>query len=268
MDLAPAAHRLLPCNACGYDLRGRRVGDTCPECGWVIDTPGPRWWTPECLERLARMSRLAWIPCVLLLIVPVAFVAVIAGWLDNERDWRVVLVSFATLMPLQVITQAIAVWRMAVPELGDARVRLLRVAAIARVVPFALVGATVVTLMVSPDFLGSIFDWDSPTDGWESYLLVPCYFLFPLIAVAADFITLRVLISLRVESQVIVSGRHAVLPLLACGALVLVYPLILVPYFGWFFAPIVWAVAMAVGFAQVGAVAHASQKLCLAPGVH
>ena len=69
---------------------------------------------------------------------------------------------------------------------------------------------------------------------------------FALIAVAADFITLRVLISLRVESQVIVSGRHAVLPLLACGALVLVYPLILVPYFGWFFAPILWAVCAQV----------------------
>jgi hypothetical protein len=256
MDLAPAAHRLLPCNACGYDLRGRRVGDTCPECGWVIDAPGPRWCTHECLQRLASMSRLAWIPCVVLLAVPVLFLSGVAGVGGSDRVWIATLVVFLVLMPLQVVTQAIAVWRMAMPELGEARVKRLRVAAVARVIPFALVGFAVMAMMVFSELLGS--------GEWENYLLVPCYFLLPLIAVAADFITLRVLISLRVESQVIVSGRHAVLPLLACGALVLVYPLILVPYFGWFFAPIVWAVAMAVGFAQVGAVAHASQKPCQA----
>jgi len=256
MDPAPAAHRLLPCNACGYDLRGRRVGDTCPECGWVIDAPGPRWCTRDCLQRLASMSRLAWIPCVMLLAVPVLFLSGVAGVGGSDRVWIATLVVFLVLMPLQLVTQAIAVWRMAMPELGEARVMRLRAAAVARVIPFALVGFAVMAMIEFSELLGST--------EWENYLLVPCYFLLPLIAVAADFITLRVLISLRVESQVIVSGRHAVLPLLACGALVLVYPLILVPYFGWFFAPIIWAVAMAVGFAQVGAVAHAAQKLCQA----
>lgn len=50
------------------------------------------------------------------------------------------------------------------------------------------------------------------------------------------------------------------MPVLACGSLVVVYPMILVPYFGWFLAPIIWAIAMAIGFAEVGVVAQASRK--------
>ena len=56
------------------------------------------------------------------------------------------------------------------------------------------------------------------------------------------------------------SGRNAVMPVLACGSLVVVYPMILVPYFGWFLAPIIRTIAMAIGFAEVGVVAQASRK--------
>ncbi len=238
---------MYPC-PCGYNLRGRHVGDACPECGWVIDAPGPRWCTPHCLQRLSSMSRLAWIPCIALLAVPVLLI------LDRNETFRVpgalptTLVLLYILIPLQLCTQLVAVWRMAMPELGKARVRLLRILSVAR--------ACAIPVWI----LGVLFALgNAGAPNWKFELAV-LYFLLPLVAITSDFLTLRALISLRAESCIAVSGRNAVMPVLACGSLVVVYPMILVPYFGWFLAPIIWTIAMAIGFAEVGVVAQASRK--------
>jgi hypothetical protein len=235
---------MTPC-PCGYNLRGRHVGDACPECGWVIDAPGPRWWTTQCLQRLSLMSRLAWIPCIALLAVPVS---VIYGTFRVPGALPTTLVLLYILIPLQVCTQLVAVWRMAMPELGKARVRLLRILSVARAcaIPVWMLGV-----------IFALGNADAPN--WE-FELVALYLLLPLVAITSDFLTLRALISLRAESRIAVSSRNAVLSVLACGSLVVVYPMILVPYFGWFLAPIIWTIAMAIGFAQVGAVAQASRK--------
>ncbi len=247
------APRQLPCR-CGYDLRGRFVGDACPECGWVIDAPGPKWCTADCLHRLARMSTLAWVPCLLLLVVPALFVLGVtassfsAG--GSDRGWLLTFIAFLVLMPLQIVTQAVAVWRMAVPALGEARVRNLRIAMAARLAAFGSAMALIV--------------WDAVSIGARSGgfdgLYIAAYLLVPLVAIGSDFVTLGVLGSLRRESSALVPGWHAVMPPFARWALIGVYPLILVPFFGWFFGPILWTVALSIGFAQVGAVAEVCRK--------
>ena len=68
----------------------------------------------------------------MLLAVPVLFLSGIAGAGGSDRVWIATLVVFLVLMPLQLVTQAIAVWRMAMPELGEARMMRLRAAAVAR----------------------------------------------------------------------------------------------------------------------------------------
>jgi len=239
--------RQIPC-ACGYDLRGRHVGDTCPECGWVIDAPGPRWCTADTLHRLARMSRLAWIPCVMLLAVPALFVLGFATYEtgSNDRIWMTTFGAFCVLMPLQIITQAVAAWRIAMCDLGARRARALRVAAMVRLASFAVAALCVV-----------VEAFDGRVVPPLAYL---AYFALPLAAIGSDFITLRTLGSLRRESNALVSGRHAILPPFATWGLLAVYPMILVPFLGWFFAPILWTSAMAIGFAQVGAVAEYCRK--------
>lgn len=242
--------RQLPCR-CGYDLRGRFVGDACPECGWVIDAPGPRWCTAECLHRLARMSTLARIPCLLLLVVPAMFVVLLtASRGDNESGWPLTVLAFVILMPLQIVTQAVAVWRMAVPEFGATRVRTLRIATVARTVAFGSAVALII--------------WDSVsaaarTGGFDE-LYIAAYLLVPLLAIGSDFVTLGVLGSLRRESAALVSGWNAVMPPFARWTLIGVYPIILVPFVGWFFGPILWTIALSIGFAQVGAVAEVCRK--------
>ena len=66
--------RLLPCPRCRYDLRGRVVGEQCPECGWTIDAAAPAWWDDALLARMAFWARVAAIPCWVLLLVPLYFV--------------------------------------------------------------------------------------------------------------------------------------------------------------------------------------------------
>ena len=244
--------RQLPCR-CGYDLRGRFVGDACPECGWVIDAPGPKWCTADCLHRLARMSMLARVPCLLLLVVPALFVLAVtaSAFSGGGSDrWRLTFAAFLVFMPLQIVTQAVAVWRMAVPELGEARVRTLRITAVARLAAFGATVALIVADAVSPAARSGVFD----------VLYIAAYLLVPLVAIGSDFVTLGVLGSLRRESSALVPGWHAVMPPFARWALIGVYPVILAPFFGWFFGPILWTVALSIGFAQVGAVAEVCRK--------
>jgi hypothetical protein len=238
----------IRCVHCGYDLRGRTVGESCPECGAVIERLRPAWCTAERLHRMANCARLAWIPCVMLLAVPAAFIVgfVTAAVGGNDRVWWVTLILFLVLMPLQLGTQAFAAWRIAACGLGARRARALRVAAMVRVASFALAALCVVVEAI---------DWRVP-----SPLAFLAYFTLPLAAIGSDFVTLGALGTLRSESGVLVTGRQAVLPPLARWGLIGVYPLLLVPFLGWFFAPILWACAVAVGFAQVGAVAEACRK--------
>jgi hypothetical protein len=189
------------------------------------------------------MSTLAWVPCLLLLAVPALFVLGVTAW-------QLTFAAFLVLMPLQIVTQAVAVWRMAVPELGEARVRTLHIAAVARLAAFGAAVALIVADAVSPAARSGAFD----------VLFIAGYLLVPLLAIGSDFVTLGVLGSLRRESSALVPGWHAVMPPFARWALIGVYPVILVPFFGWFFGPILWTVALSIGFAQVGAVAEVCRK--------
>jgi hypothetical protein len=141
-----SALRQIPC-ACGYDLRVRHVGDICPECGWVIDAAGSRWCAADMLHRLARMSRLGWIPCVMLLAAPALLVLGFATYEtgSNGRIWRATIGAFCVLMPLQIITQAVAACRMSACDLDRRRAVRLRFAALVRVAAFVLAVLAIAT---------------------------------------------------------------------------------------------------------------------------
>lgn len=243
----PAAARLMPCPSCDYNLRGRRVGEQCPECGWLIDAPGPRWWTPECLRRLRLMPRVAMVAAMLALGAPsITVLAVVSTHIARAAE--IALTAFLILVPLQALVQGIAVWRMAMPELGVGRVRRLRIATVVRAIAVGLMSAAV--------WLGARTDG---FQGWEK-LGLTLYFTLPLVSLAADFVVLRELETLRRESGVLLSGRMAVLPLLGRWMLVPIYFLGLLPLVGWLLGFCGWMIALSIGFAQVEAVAEASRK--------
>jgi hypothetical protein len=244
------------------------VGDECPECGWIIDAPGAAWATPEYLDRLVRMSRLAWMPAVavlvmyLLLLLYLFVPGVSLQLAASGMNLRLLGFSFAIalglLATIQVVTQVIAVYRMAILQIGERRAVVLRVAATLRIMAFVLT-----ILLVA----GIVNQAATPP---ESGLVAPIELLFRLaglalaqvLAVAADFAMLAVLGRLRGESGAIVSGWHTVVPPLARWALIGIVVLPFLPPFGlWLLLswPL-WMGALAVGFAQVGAVAEACRS--------
>ena len=238
------ATRILPCERCNYDLRGRHVGESCPECGWTIDSALPSWWDERLLRRVALWARVATLPCWLLLLVPAHFVVAISD-IDNIPGFEWTFGIFLVLMPLQIVVQFASVLALADDRLGRSRSKVLVVAALVRLLAFGLAVAIIV-------YENTIATADA--------LLIFGFFALPILAIGADIATVRVFAKLRKEVQPIIGAKQAAIPMVARGFLWGVYPLLIVPVVGWFFAPIIWTVALAVCFGELRRVAKASRE--------
>jgi hypothetical protein len=195
------------------------------------------WWDDSLLKQMMLFARVAAIPCWILLLVPLHFIFVVA-----KADFASIEFTFGifcVLMPTQVIAQAIAMIAIADTRLGESRARALFWAAIVRVAAFGL-AAFVFYL-----------EW--------SGLLAVSYFVLPCFAVGSDIVTSRVLASLEAEACPLLWTKPRTRVKVARGALWIVYPFLLVPFIGWYFAPIIWTVAMACCFGELRGVADASR---------
>jgi hypothetical protein len=196
------------------------------------------WWDDSLLKRMMLFARVAAIPCWILLLVPLHFIFVVAN-ADLFAGIEFTFGIFCVLMPTQVIAQAIAMIAIADTRLGESRARALFWAAIVRVAAFGL-AAFVFYL-----------EW--------SGLLAVSYFVLPCFAVGSDIVTSRVLASLEAEACPLLWTKPRTRVKVARGALWIVYPFLLVPFIGWYFAPIIWTVAMACCFGELRGVADASR---------
>lgn len=245
------------CSQCNYDLAHRLVGELCPECGTRIDSIGPRWWDSRCLARISRFALLASIPCYALLLVPALFLVEFGYWFPLGWRGMPTLFVFFVLLPMQVCAQAIATWKLGINEVGEARKRLLRVFALIRLSIFV---CAVLTIVLHYNFvLSSQTITNLMGVGIEAFFLLP-YFLLPLGAVICDIVVSRVLLSLQRESMVKMSVWQTVAGRISRVALFGVYPLILIPIYGWFLAPIIWTLAMGGCFGELWVVARAAQR--------
>lgn len=247
----PNTLRILPCGRCGYDLRGRMVGEQCPECGWTIDAAGPIWWESATLELIRSMAMLARVPCLLLLLVPILFVAA-AIRNDSMSLLPATLIAFMILMPVQVIAQCAAMLIVSARTLGGNRSTVLRAAAFARLFAFLAAAGVIAALNL----------W--PSARVAEFATMAGYFTLPLVAVASDIVTIRVLAGLRKECDWLLPAGGRVIPTVARALMWVVYPLLIVPFVGWFFAPIIWTVSMSICFAELRRVAEAARTVRLA----
>lgn len=230
-------HRLLPCDRCGYDLRGRQVGELCPECGWSIDCALPAWWDDALLARMAFWARVAAIPCWVLLLVPLYFVVGVTSRISPDGLAQTAIIFFV-LMPIQVLAQLLAMLVVEDRRFGSRRSWLLFWAAVARATAFGLAALLL--------FVVQLLQTDA--------LLIPAYiayFTLPILAIGADIVTVRVLASLSKEARPLLGSTRRFGAATARGALWVVYPLLIVPIIGWFFAPIIWTISMAVCFGEL-----------------
>jgi hypothetical protein len=237
--------RVLPCDRCGYDLRGRQVGESCPECGWTIDCAIPAWWDDALLARMAFWARFAAIPCWVLLLVPLHFLFVISGS-DFVGQLERTFWLFVVLMSMQVVAQLLAMLVVEDRRFGSRRSLALLWASMARAAAFGLAALLV--------FVVQLLQTDE--------LMVPvyiAYFTLPLIAVGADIVTVRVFAQLRREVRPLLGARRSTRGTIARVALWIVYPLIMVPILGWYFAPIIWTISLALCFGELRRTAIASR---------
>lgn len=232
------------CVGCGYDLTGKAVGERCPECGRIVQfigrAPPPPPFTRAFVERMMRGARLTRFGALLLLLVPVFFLAaaliggITSQWFGFEAI-SLTLVLFVPLMAFQLVTQAIGTARIAVPALPASARRRIRIAGAVRVVGFMLVAAMV---------LNARFDWiPLPNARWMTALAI---FVIPAMVVASDIVLVWSLRSVVAAMGAHTRARHRIAAAVARGAIFVVPLIALYPIIGWYFAPTLWAICIAV----------------------
>ena len=202
------------CHQCGFDLHGRQYGERCPECGTIIERLAPPWWNSESLARIARAAaRAKWASLTLMLLPILGLLMAVTGMGRFFSGRGYVLIACAMLL-LQVGVQAAAVETVARQPIGDARRRWLR-------------GATVLRLCVFAAIL---------------------YFSAPTAVVATDVVARWVFRSLSREMRWRDTAWHEGATAIARGMLMFAGLLVIMPWCGWIFAPMIWAASLAQGF--------------------
>lgn len=231
------------CPYCGYDARGRAIGDPCAECGVPLGEASfrPAWFDHA---RLARMRRAATVgalcslaPILMLVAWPVAATVV-------PRDlMALVFLALLAMTAIGLLVQSFAAARIAVPELAAGRAFWIRVGAWARPV-------VVVAMLVAMLGLDRL---ESATDGGlgavVEALFVVLYFTLPALCVGGDLLLGAMFAGIRREARVAAPVWHVALSTFRTILVVVSYPLALFPFLGWIAGPLVWTILTGIAFA-------------------
>ncbi len=238
-----ATRRTLPCAGCGYDLRGRMVGDKCPECGTVIEQLAPAWWSVRSLTQIERASRRAKHASLALLLAVIVALALAAS--DFSIDGYAIA-ALCVLSGLQTATQASAVETVARQPVGEGIRRRLRVANAVRalvVLAAAVVVAGVLSEAISLPMGAALALWISAT----------------ILLAGADFAAMNACNALMVEIDWSDTRVNEGLSSTAAAMLFLAGVSALVPSCGWLFAPILWVGALVIALRGVERFARAGR---------
>ena len=231
------------CPYCGYDARGRAIGDPCAECGVPL---GEASFLPMWLDgaRLSRMRRAATVgalcglaPILVLVAWPVAATVVPV----DLMAW--VFLALLATTAIGLLGQSFAAARIAVPGLAAGRAFWIRVGAWAR--PLVVVAMLVAILGL--DRLESV------TDGGLGVaveaLFVVLYFTLPALCVGGDLLLGAMFAGIRREARVAAPVWHVALSTFRTILVVVSYPLALFPFLGWIAGPLVWSILTGIAFA-------------------
>jgi len=256
---AAAAGLRVPtaCVRCGYDLTGKAVGQKCSECGHTVELVGavpPPPFTRAFVERIRRGAQLTRLGALVILLVPIVFLAgaivsrSIRGFIGAEFvGWT--LLVFVPLMAFQLVSQAVGTARIAVPSLPLRTRRMILIAGAVRAIGFLLTGAMV---------LNARFDWvDLPDGRWMTVIFLG---IVPAAVIASDIVLVWMLRSVVAALNAHVAQRHRVAASIARAAIFAVPVIALFPFTGWYFAPTLWAMCVAICHKEVVESARAALR--------
>ena len=232
--------RQLPCQ-CGYDLRGRMVGDKCPECGTVIEQLAPPWWNIRSLTRIERAALWAKRAALSLLLAMLVIGALqlmplmsLMSWSGDTVDGYA-LALLLVLLCGQVVTQTHAVETVARQPVGEGNRRRLRAVNAVRV----LVGIAV-AFVAAGEF--------SNTLSLPSGALIALWISATILLAGADFLAMNACNALMVEIGWSDTRANEALTSLAAAMIFLAAASTLVPFCGWLIAPFLWFGGLAIAF--------------------
>jgi hypothetical protein len=238
---AASARRALSCAGCGYDLRGRMVGDKCPECGTAIEQLAPPWWNIRSLTRIERAALWAKRASLALLLAMLVIGALQLMPLMSLMSWSEGTVggyALALLLVLlcgQVVTQVHAVETVARQPIGDGNRRRLRAVNAVRV----LVGIAV-AFVAAGQFSNAI--------SLPSGALIALWISATILLAGADFLAMNACNALMVEIRWSDTRANEALTSIAAAMLFLAAASTLMPFCGWLFAPFLWFGGLAIAF--------------------
>lgn len=223
------------CRNCNFDLHGRRYGERCPECGAVFERLAPPWWNAESLGRIARAAASAKWASLALLSLPILALVMAATATGRFFSGETYVSIACGMLLLQVGFQAAAVETVARQPIGDARRRCLRGATVLRLGVFAAILAAVMVEVVVQVIVP---DW----------IAITLYLSAPTAVVATDVVAMWVFRSLAQEMRWRDTAWHEGATAIARGMLVFAGLLVIMPWCGWMFAPMIWAASLSQCF--------------------
>ncbi len=230
------------CPHCGYDARGRAIGDPCAECGVPLGEASarPAWLDAPRIRRMRRAAiagaSLGLVPVVLLLASTIAARVVSS----ESMAWFFLALLAATMIGL--LGQSIAAARVAVAGLGANRIRWIRVGAWARpCVVLSLLGTIFILDRLEQRFEGT------PGTVVEALYIV-LYFTLPALVVGGELLLGAMFAGIRREARVAAPVWHVALSTLRTVLVVVSYPVALFPFLGWVAGPLLWVVLSGVMF--------------------
>lgn len=226
------------CACCGFDARGRTLGDACVECGAVLDARSqrPAWLAPERIRRLRLLALAGALPGVVFVAFPL--LTLVLGRVLASDDMAMVLIALLALTFLGFVMQFFAAIRIGEASTLPARRTRMRLFAILRFGGvLALVG---------------FFLLEVTGTGLPRFVALALFFGLPMVVVGSDIalgLALRGFVGeARIGGSAWGAALHAARSMLCVAS----YAVFLVPLFlGGFVAPLLWLALSGIAFAAL-----------------
>lgn len=227
---------LWRCPKCTHDARVQSLGEPCAECGVPLgpDACRPSWLDAESLASRSRLA-MAGVLCGLFVLVSTSLMPLF-GLLLAREIVAVIVVSIYVCAGIGLLLQSFVAARLAAWGLSGRRALWMRLVAWTRPI-----GVTALVALVF-----SIDGAERWVDGTLLSVLQVAWFVVylgvPALIIAADVALITRFARIRKSLAIPTSAWHVAIYVVQIMLLLLSALIAIVPFIGWFVAPMVWNV--------------------------
>jgi hypothetical protein len=227
---------LWRCPKCAYDARVQSLGEPCAECGAPLGPEAcrPAWLDAESLASRRRLA-MSGALCGLCVLVATSLMPLL-GLIFAREVVAVIVVSTYVCAGVGLLLQSFVMARLGAWGLSGLRATWMRLAAWTR--PIGVV--VLVALFLSID--GAERGVDGALLGFIQVAWFVVYLSVPALIIAADIALITRFGRIRKALAIATSPWHVAIFVVQVMLLLLSALIAIVPFIGWFVAPVVWNV--------------------------